>query len=63
MGSNERIDTRFAYNFAIASNYNRFPRPAVLLVNAGAAGVNVRRETYEEIAARDEVPARLRRVR
>jgi diaminopimelate decarboxylase len=49
-----------AYNYAMASNYNRFTRPAVVLVNEGTADVIVRRETYLEVAARDEVPERFR---
>jgi diaminopimelate decarboxylase len=54
------VQSTGAYNYAMASNYNRFPRPAVVLVNDGAADVIVRRETYEDVIARDEVPARLK---
>lgn len=42
-----------AYNYAMASNYNRVPRPAVVLVNDGKARLVVRRETYEHMASLD----------
>ena len=42
-----------AYNFAMASNYNRLPRPPVILVKDGAARVAVRRETYEDLVRND----------
>jgi len=53
------VQSTGAYNYAMASNYNRFPRPAVVLVNDGQADVIVRRETYEDLVSHDEVPARL----
>ncbi len=42
-----------AYNFSMASNYNRLPRPPVILVKDGSARVAVRRETYEDLVERD----------
>jgi diaminopimelate decarboxylase len=42
-----------AYGVSMASNYNGVPRPAVLFVDGGEARVVVRRETYEDIVARD----------
>ena len=42
-----------AYGYAMASNYNGLPRPAVALCSAGDARVVVRRETYDELLARD----------
>ncbi len=38
-----------AYNYSMASNYNRIPRPAVVMVRDGRARVIVRRETYEDL--------------
>lgn len=49
-----------AYNYSMASNYNRYPRPAVVLVRDGRADVIVERETYTDLVAHDLVPARLR---
>ena len=42
-----------AYNYSMASNYNRIPRPPVVLVSGGEAKVAVRRETYDDIVALD----------
>jgi diaminopimelate decarboxylase len=44
-----------AYGYAMASNYNLVPRPAVVFVRDGAARVVVRRETLEDLLARDQV--------
>ena len=38
-----------AYGYAMASNYNKVPRPAVLFVSDGHARVVVRRETFEDL--------------
>ncbi|GBR74070.1 diaminopimelate decarboxylase [Candidatus Termititenax aidoneus] len=43
-----------AYNYAMSSNYNQNPRPAMVLVNAGQSRVLVRRETYDDLLARQE---------
>ena len=53
------VQSTGAYNFVMASNYNRFPRPAVVLVADGRADLAVRRETYEDLARTDVIPARL----
>jgi diaminopimelate decarboxylase len=42
-----------AYNYSMASNYNRLPRPAVVAVGDGNDKVVVRRESYQDIVARD----------
>ena len=42
-----------AYNFSMASNYNRLPRPPVIFVKDGHARVVVRRETYDDLIERD----------
>ncbi|HBL40606.1 MAG TPA: diaminopimelate decarboxylase [Ruminococcaceae bacterium] len=42
-----------AYNYSMASNYNRIPRPPVVMVNNGRARVIVRRESYEDIIKND----------
>jgi diaminopimelate decarboxylase len=48
-----------AYNYAMASNYNRFRRPAVVLVNEGHSDIIIERETLEDIIAHDAIPERL----
>ncbi|MBQ2848605.1 MAG: diaminopimelate decarboxylase [Clostridia bacterium] len=42
-----------AYNYSMASNYNRIARPPVIMVKDGEARVVVKRETYEQITAND----------
>jgi diaminopimelate decarboxylase len=42
-----------AYTLSMASNYNLAPRPALLLVGEGRARLIQRRETYEDLVARD----------
>ena len=42
-----------AYNYSMASNYNRIPRLPVIMVSAGEAKVAVRRETYEDLIKND----------
>lgn len=42
-----------AYNYSMASNYNRIPKPAVVMVNSGKSRVIVKRETYEDIIRND----------
>jgi diaminopimelate decarboxylase len=43
-----------AYGYAMASNYNGVPRPPVIFCRGGDARVVVRRETWEDLMARDE---------
>jgi diaminopimelate decarboxylase len=42
-----------AYGYALANNYNSVPRPPVVFCQNGEARQVVRRETYEDLAARD----------
>ena len=42
-----------AYNYSMASNYNRIPRPALVMVKDGEPYVAVRRETYEDLVRCD----------
>lgn len=42
-----------AYGHALANNYNAIPRPPVVLCAEGRARVVVRRETYDDLLARD----------
>jgi diaminopimelate decarboxylase len=44
-----------AYGHAMANNYNGIPRPPVIFCRDGQAREVVRRETYEDLAARDVV--------
>jgi diaminopimelate decarboxylase len=42
-----------AYGYAMANNYNGVPRPPVVFCREGSSRVVVRRETYEDLTARD----------
>jgi diaminopimelate decarboxylase len=44
-----------AYGYSLANNYNGVPRPPVIFCRDGDARVVVRRETYEDLAARDVI--------
>jgi diaminopimelate decarboxylase len=48
-----------AYNYSMASNYNRLPRPAAVLVNEGEAHLILQRETYTDLIRQDRLPKRL----
>jgi len=48
-----------AYNYSMASNYNRTGRPACVLVADGQADVIIERETNSDLLRQDRVPARL----
>jgi diaminopimelate decarboxylase len=39
----------------MASNYNRVPRPAMVLVNKGNATLIVKRESYDDLIANDVI--------
>ncbi|QNO14652.1 diaminopimelate decarboxylase [Alkalicella caledoniensis] len=49
-----------AYNYSMASNYNRLPRPAVVLLSGGKPQVIVERECYQDLIAREIIPSSLR---
>ena len=49
------VFTTGAYHYSMASNYNRFPRPAVVFVKDGKAKLVVRRETYDDLLRCDQL--------
>jgi diaminopimelate decarboxylase len=48
-----------AYNYSMASNYNRVTRPAAVLVDEGEATLILQRETYQDLIQHDRLPDRL----
>lgn len=42
-----------AYNYSMSSNYNRIPKPPVIMVKDGTSRVIVKRETLEDIVRND----------
>lgn len=47
------VFTTGAYNYSMSSNYNRNPRPAMVVIEDGIDRIAVRRQTYEDIVAFD----------
>ena len=50
-----------AYNYSMASNYNRVQKPAIVLVNNSQSDMIVKRETLDDLISHDEIPRRLRK--
>ncbi|MCT7950729.1 diaminopimelate decarboxylase [Ancylothrix sp. C2] len=48
-----------AYNYSMASNYNRLPRPAGVVVKNGEANIILQRENYVDLLRHDRLPGRL----
>lgn len=42
-----------AYNYSMASNYNRIPKPPIVMVKEGKAREIVRRQSYEDLIRND----------
>ena len=49
-----------AYNYTMSMNYNRLPRPAMVLVNDGEADLILRRESYADLIRNDIIPDKLK---
>ena len=47
------VCTTGAYNYSMASNYNRVPRPPIVMLCGGESYVAVRRESFEDICRND----------
>lgn len=47
------VCTTGAYNYSMASNYNRVPRPAVVMLKGGRSFTAVRRETFDDLIRLD----------
>ena len=45
--------TTGAYNYSMASNYNRIPRPPIVILKDGKSRIGVKRETYADIVKND----------
>ncbi|HNW26237.1 MAG TPA: diaminopimelate decarboxylase [Candidatus Gastranaerophilaceae bacterium] len=48
-----------AYNYSMASNYNRFQKPAAALVNNSQSDMIIIRESLDDLLSHDVLPARL----
>lgn len=53
------VSSTGAYNYSMASNYNRNLRPAVVFVQNGTADIVVKRESYVDLIKNDIIPERM----
>lgn len=49
-----------AYNYSMASNYNRVQKPAMVLVNNSQSDIIIKRETLKDLISHDVIPDRLK---
>ena len=47
------VCTTGAYNYSMSSNYNRLPRPPVVMLDHGGSYVAVARESYDDVMSKD----------
>lgn len=52
-GDTVAVCTTGAYNYSMASNYNRLPRPPIVMLRGGESYVAVRRESFEDLCRND----------
>ena len=52
-GDNLAVLVTGAYNYAMASNYNRICRPPIVMIKDGKDRLVVRRETFEDLTSKD----------
>ena len=52
-GNLAAVCTTGAYNYSMASNYNRLPRPPIVMLRDGESYVAVRRETLDDLTSLD----------
>jgi diaminopimelate decarboxylase len=50
-----------AYNYSMASNYNRVTKPAMVLVNDSKSEIIIQRESLDDIVSHDVIPDRLKK--
>lgn len=48
-----------AYNYSMASNYNRVPKSAMVLVNNSQSDIIIKRESLDDLVSHDVIPDRL----
>ncbi len=47
------VCTTGAYNYTMASNYNRIPRPPIVMLKEGTSYIAVKRESFEDLCRND----------
>ena len=53
VGDTLAIMSTGAYNYSMSSNYNRLPKPPVIMVTEGNPHIIVKRETYDDVLKND----------
>ena len=48
------VCTTGAYNYSMASNYNRLPRPPIVMLRSGSSRIAVKRETLDDLTRLDQ---------
>ena len=48
-----------AYNYSMSSNYNRVPKPAMVIVKNSQSDIIIKRETLDDLISHDIIPERL----
>ncbi len=48
------VCTTGAYNYSMASNYNRLPRPPIVMLRSGSSYIAVKRETFDDLTRLDQ---------
>lgn len=54
------VYTTGGYNYSMASNYNKIPKAAVVLVKDGREEIIVKRQSYEDVIRNEVIPASLK---
>jgi len=49
-----------AYNYSMASNYNRVQKPAMVLVNDSQSDIIIKRESLDDLISHDIIPDRIK---
>ncbi|MCI1273952.1 MAG: diaminopimelate decarboxylase [Clostridiaceae bacterium] len=49
-----------AYNYSMASNYNRREKPCMVLVNSSQSDIIIKRETLDDLISKDVIPDKLK---
>ena len=50
-----------AYNYSMASNYNKVAKPAMVLVNNSQSDIIVNRESLDDLISLERIPDRLKK--
>jgi len=52
-----------AYNYSMSNNYNKIPRPAIVLLTKDEEEIIVERETYDDLLRKEKVPNKFSNIK